>query len=120
MSYAVVYFVVYSHAISAPCYAYYGEGSGVIWLSKLVCTDTANSLSRCHHAGWGVVDTDYWDPCDDAGASCTCKYKHDAGITLELTFTGRGCTFNVYGVCKFCKKFCKKYLGISNKYTNCP
>ena len=49
------------------CCAYYGEGSGPIWLDGLSCNSNDQSLLQCDHYGWGNVYN-----CD--------SHSHDAGV----------------------------------------
>ena len=48
--------------------AYYGQGSGQIWLRNLRCVGTESTVGDCSHDGWG-----YTSSCrhyDDAGVKC--------------------------------------------------
>ena len=59
-------------ATAALRYAFYGRGSGPIWLSYLNCNGNEWSISNCSHGGWGVH---YCGHHEDAGAKCTCINK---------------------------------------------
>ena len=48
--------------------AHFGEGSGGIFLSNVLCTGTESSLFDCPHAGIGVHTCQHFD---DAGVSCS-------------------------------------------------
>ena len=50
--------------------AYFGRGSGGIFLSNVACTGTEISLLECIHPGIGVHTCRHLD---DAGVSCTRK-----------------------------------------------
>ncbi|NXD88933.1 DMBT1 protein, partial [Halcyon senegalensis] len=39
-------------ALAAPPGAWFGEGSGPIWLNGLRCRGTEERLARCRHRGW--------------------------------------------------------------------
>lgn len=52
-------------ALSTPVSAYFGEGSGPIWLDDVNCTGTETALSKCETALWGVHN---------------CSHRQDAGV----------------------------------------
>ena len=52
-------------AIDAKSEAFYGQGSGPIWLENLQCIDTDTSISHCSHSIWG---------------NNNCSHNEDAGV----------------------------------------
>ena len=53
--------------------AYYGEGSGEIWLDEVGCSGSESRLEFCDHAGWGRVSEDCFHS-EDASVRCLdCK-----------------------------------------------
>ncbi|XP_041453649.1 deleted in malignant brain tumors 1 protein-like [Lytechinus variegatus] len=58
----------YSSAISVHPEAYFGSGSGVIWLHDVDCTGSEPRLDECTHSGWGGGDCTHEQ---DAGVRCT-------------------------------------------------
>ena len=54
-------------AIAARDRAFYGQGSGQIWLSNLNCTGTEMNIEDCLHNGWGIEDCSHGE---DAGVKC--------------------------------------------------
>jgi len=58
----------YGKAIAAKYNAFYGEGSGQIWLDALDCVGTEHTIRMCSHRGWGIENCQHWQ---DAGVDCT-------------------------------------------------
>ena len=74
----------YPGAASAPRRAYFGRGSGVIWLDNVRCLGNEMSLERCRHNGWGNHNCRHDE---DASAICSSKVTVQVDILL-LLFTG--------------------------------
>jgi len=47
--------------------AFYGQGSGDIWLENLNCVGTEWTIGNCSHRGWGIENCDH---SEDAGVKC--------------------------------------------------
>ncbi|XP_025755302.1 uncharacterized protein LOC102078007 isoform X6 [Oreochromis niloticus] len=47
-------------ALQAPRTAYFGAGTGQIWLSGVSCSGNESSLSECQHTGWGNYYNSYY------------------------------------------------------------
>jgi len=55
-------------AIAARDNAFYGQGSGEIWLDSLNCVGTEMTIGYCSHRGWGIENCSH---SEDAGVICT-------------------------------------------------
>ncbi|XP_067284772.1 uncharacterized protein [Pseudorasbora parva] len=56
--------------IAAKSVAYFGQGSGQIWMDDVSCTGTESSLKNCRTRGWGIHD---------------CGHSKDAGVICNLS-----------------------------------
>uniref|UniRef100_A0A3P9LSM3 SRCR domain-containing protein n=1 Tax=Oryzias latipes TaxID=8090 RepID=A0A3P9LSM3_ORYLA len=54
-------------ALSAPPLAYFGAGTGQIWLSYVLCTGSESDLSQCTYDGYGISNCGH---SEDAGVIC--------------------------------------------------
>ena len=49
--------------------AYYGRGTGRIWLTSVNCRGSELGIESCSHSGWGISQN--CDHTEDAGVRCT-------------------------------------------------
>ena len=61
----------FSGTVRAVTNAYYGRGTGRVWLDHVECTGTETSLASCRHNNFESVDSDCQDHSNDAGVVCT-------------------------------------------------
>ncbi|XP_067284193.1 deleted in malignant brain tumors 1 protein isoform X2 [Pseudorasbora parva] len=55
-------------AVEAKTAAYFGQGSGLVWLSDLQCSNTESRLRDCRSSGWGKA---------------SCGHEKDAGVICQ-------------------------------------
>ena len=96
----------YPYAKSVYRRAYFGRGSGPIWLDNLDCSSEANSIIACRHNGWGLHNCKHKE---DAGVCC---YQAQAPKPLSLPVRLRCPKCNGGGFCRTCSDAsCRTYLG---------
>ena len=66
------YIIIFSHPGATPRYnAFYGQGSGPIWLDDLLCTGREQRLVDCPVSTGGIGMVDFCNGhADDAGVTC--------------------------------------------------
>lgn len=57
----------FTDAIQVYSNAYFGRGSGTIWMHNIQCNGTEAKLEDCPHNGWGTTSCSHYE---DAGVSC--------------------------------------------------
>ena len=57
-------------AVNAKHHAFYGEGSGQIWLSDVNCVGTELAIEDCLTDGWRIMN---------------CSHREDAGVKCALS-----------------------------------
>ena len=70
----------YGPPIAVRYRAYYGQGSGQIWLDNLKCNGNESTIEECLHAGWGMHDCEHDE---DAGVECAANGNSNC-ITILL------------------------------------
>ena len=81
--------------------AFYGEGTGPIWIDQIHCEPHHQSILECRHNGWGVHDCRHRE---DAGLDCKRK---EAEKPKDLPIRLSCPEYSSCGSCKVCadKKF---------------
>jgi len=75
----------FSETVRAVTNAYYGRGTGRVWLDHVECTGTETSLMSCRHNSLGSVDSDCQDHSNDAGVVCAdgeCDFVLNINIVM--------------------------------------
>ena len=67
----------FANATEAKSRAYFGEGSGEVWLDDVACTGMEQHLQNCSHRGWGEEDCGHDE---DAGVICSGKAHFDRQV----------------------------------------
>lgn len=68
-------------ALAAPGGAFFGEGTGPVWLSELNCRGSEGQLGICPHRGWKVHICSHEE---DAGVVCVGKKTHTLLTVMAL------------------------------------
>ena len=71
----------YGQAISARSDAFYGQGSGRIWLDDVSCFGTESAIRHCLHNGWGDEDCSHYE---DAGVECSPNGEYGLIIVVYI------------------------------------
>uniref|UniRef100_K7FTP9 Soluble scavenger receptor cysteine-rich domain-containing protein SSC5D n=1 Tax=Pelodiscus sinensis TaxID=13735 RepID=K7FTP9_PELSI len=71
-------------ALSAPVGAWFGEGTGPIWLNEMRCQGSEQHLRHCRHRGWSQHVCTHEE---DASAVCSGRASRNA-LWLALTLLG--------------------------------
>ena len=72
----------YPEASSAPHSAFFGQGSGLIWLDDVNCQGNESSIESCSHNGWNVINCGHHQ---DASVICLGKYDYVIFLFLLLS-----------------------------------
>ncbi|CAI5671653.1 unnamed protein product, partial [Oreochromis niloticus] len=79
-------------ALQAPQSAYFGPGTGPIWLGGVTCSGNESSLTECHHSEWGIYYNYYYN--NNYYYYSNNGHYSDAGVICSgpIRLTGSGST----------------------------
>ena len=69
----------YSDASHALRSAYFGQGSGKIWLDDVNCFGNESSIESCSHNGWNVHNCGHYE---DASVICLSKLSMNLSVFI--------------------------------------
>ena len=69
----------YGNAIAARHNAFYGQGSGLIWLDNVNCIGTEVTIGNCSHEAWGNHNCDHGK---DASVHCAAGKLMDSKVIM--------------------------------------
>ncbi|XP_030592659.1 deleted in malignant brain tumors 1 protein-like [Archocentrus centrarchus] len=69
-------------ALSATTSAFFGQGTGQIWLDEVACSGSESSLIQCRHNGFGTHN---------------CNHGEDAGVICSVSFPKPGISMSPAG-----------------------
>ena len=82
-------------AIHARSDAFYGQGSGQIWLNKVNCNGNESTIVNCSHDGWGIHSCTH---AEDASVKCTTAFGNLAIMYVCMcTYVCMSITSLLYG-----------------------
>ena len=90
------------YAVAAIPNAFYGQGSGQIWLDDVNCVGNELSLIHCSHSGWGSHNCSHGN---DASVNC-----NNLGWLLLITTSNYRLNVN-NNVCMYAACTCKEKQG---------
>ncbi|XP_078612623.1 uncharacterized protein LOC144882595 [Branchiostoma floridae x Branchiostoma japonicum] len=73
--------------------AYYGPGTGPVWLSNLQCNGFETNVEDCSHSGWGMNPPTCTHPHD---VSVVCQGSVSTGISIDCDFEQGLCGYYNY------------------------